>query len=141
MNSSFSMEYRESNRDLHVCLTGTFHHEAARALAEVLQRSDTGAGRIFLDVRNLAASGEGALGLLRQCLEDVPGERLLFKGELGFQLGKSGSRVLIVKKKTCTCDGKCAVCTCALRAKEAKERKLRQRQAQALTEERMPSCC
>lgn len=122
MNSSFVMKYRESNRDLHVRLTGAFHHAAALEFTEVLTRNYTGAGRVFLDVRELAALEEGAVQLFRQCVQNLPADKLLFKGELGFQLGRAGSKVLIVKERACQCSGACKVCACAQRAQEAKAR-------------------
>lgn len=124
MNNSFAMKYRESNHDLHVRLSGVFHTDAAKELSSMLKSNYSGAGRVFLDVRELAATGEGAKQLFKQCVQDLPAERLLFKGELGFQLGRSGSRVLIVKKRDCQCSGACTVCTCAQRAQEARERRV-----------------
>lgn len=118
MNSQFTMKYRESNSDLHVSVAGDFHVEAARELVEVLERNYSGTGRVFLDVRQMETLGEGEVQLFRQCLEGLPAERLLFKGELGFRLGRNGCRVLIVKKKACQCSGACAVCSCALRAQK-----------------------
>lgn len=123
MNNSFAMKYYESNRDLHVRLTGNFHSAAAQELTSVLKSNYTGAGRVFLDVRELATTEEGAMQLFKQCVQDLPAERLLFKGELGFQLGRNGSRVLIIKKRACQCSGACTLCKCAQRAQGAKERR------------------
>ncbi|MFR2385543.1 MAG: peptidylprolyl isomerase, partial [Bilophila wadsworthia] len=50
----------------------------------------------------------------RLCQTPVPASQLFFKGENGFNMAPSGSRVLIVppRKKKSGCCGKCAHCTC-----------------------------
>ena len=116
----FQMESRESNKDLHVRVSGIFDGDAAEALIGLLRRLYNGAGRIFIDTRGLVdLYAHGCRGF-RQALarESLPVERLFFKGEQGFQLGPDGSRVLIMKKKSCRCGGACRECACAKRLRE-----------------------
>lgn len=115
MPHPFTMQCRENNKDLHVKVSGDFYPNNAGELKELL-RSYTGAGRIFMDVRALRVAVEEHRHAFRQCLDGLPAERIFFKGEQGFSLGREGSRVLIIKEKACRCAGACAVCACSRRA-------------------------
>ena len=116
MNTPCTVQWRESNRDLHIRLDGSFHPVTASELENLLQQRYTGAGRVFVDVRALRVEDEVARDLFRQCLGPVPAEKTFFKGEQGVALGRNGSRVLLVKAKGCGCTGGCQRCACSLRA-------------------------
>lgn len=124
MNTDFRMESRESNRDLHVRISGTFDDNAAEALIGLLRTSYNGIGRIFIDTRELVDLHALGCRGFRQALEQekLPVERLFFKGEQGFRLGPDGSRVLIMKQHTCRCGGACRECACAKRLREHRTR-------------------
>lgn len=116
MPEGCTLSSRTSNHDLHIRLTGTFEESLSEHLRAVLQEKYNGQGRLFLDVRELAPLQTEQQALFRTCLADFPSRQLFFKGQNGFDVGINGSRVLIMKKKQCSCNGKCTVCTCARRA-------------------------
>ena len=121
MSGKFTVQSRESNRDLHVRLAGSFHIPAAQELGKLLRQRYTGAGRVFFDVRELDAPKAEQHTLFRQCIGPVPPEKVYFKGELGFALAIEGSRVLLMKKGSCRCQGACKTCACRQRAQKARK--------------------
>ena len=132
MSADFHMRFRHSSGNLHIQASGGFDEEAARALLELLQREYRSGGRVFVDTASLDSihpQGRDTLGTGLSAL-DMPAASLYFKGEKGFQVAPSGTRVLLVspggresgagggrpslaaRRKKGHCCGRCEHCTC-----------------------------
>ena len=96
MSTDFQMNYHHNKDNLHVKMQGIFDGNSAHELLNLFLREYRCGGRVFVDTT------------------PVPASQLFFKGENGFNMAPSGSRVLIVppRKKKSGCCGKCAHCTC-----------------------------
>lgn len=130
MGRDFYLQFRHSEGNLHVRAQGEFDADAAQELLELLQAEYHAGDRVFVDTAGLGAIHPSGRGMLDTGMEHtaVPLPSLFFKGEKGFQVAPSGSRVLIVsrEKKGETagrkpafapkpkkhCCGTCAHCTC-----------------------------
>ena len=124
----FQMRFRHSHGNLHIETMGGFDESAAEKLLQLVRRECPVGGRIFIDttgVDSVYPSGRHALNVgLGVTL--VPPSSLFFKGEKGFQVAPSGSRVIVMSRKAHErgisaetaerpkhrCCGKCAHCTC-----------------------------
>ena len=131
MCEDFQMRFRHSEGNLHIAAKGSFDGDSAQHLLELFVSEYQTGGRIFVDTAGLDEihpSGRIVLdsGLGRT---QVPPASLFFKGEKGFQLAPSGSRVIVISRKgqehrtaadavahhgpkKHKCCGKCAHCTC-----------------------------
>ena len=116
MSADFQMLFRHNNDNLHVRMLGVFDGNSAHELLNLFLREYRSGGRVFVDtacVREVMPFGSKVLQA-RLCQTPVPASQLFFKGEKGFRIAPSGSRVLVVpqKKKKEGCCGKCAHCAC-----------------------------
>ena len=111
MSADFHMQYHHNHDNLHVRIQGIFDGSSAHELLNLFLKEYRCGGRVFVDtvgLRDIVPFG-GKVLQARLCQTPVPASQLFFKGENGFQIAPSGSRVLIVppsKKKTGCC-GKC----------------------------------
>ena len=116
MSTDFQMNYHHNKDNLHVKMQGIFDGNSAHELLNLFLREYRCGGRVFVDtagVSEVLPFGSKVLQA-RLCQTPVPASQLFFKGENGFNMAPSGSRVLIVppRKKKSGCCGKCAHCTC-----------------------------
>ncbi len=116
MSADFHMQYHHNKDNLHVRMRGVFDGSSAHELLNLLLKEYRCGGRVFVDtaeLRDIVPFG-GKVLQARLCKTPVPAAQLFFKGENGFQIAPSGSRVLIVpqRKKKTGCCGKCKQCTC-----------------------------
>ena len=116
MSTDFQMNYHHNKDNLHVKMQGIFDGNSAHELLNLFLREYRCGGRVFVDtagVSEVLPFGSKVLQA-RLCQTPVPASQLYFKGENGFNMAPSGSRVLIVppRKKKSGCCGKCAHCTC-----------------------------
>ena len=121
MSTDFQMHYRHNKTNLHVRVKGTFDGTSAHELLNLFQREYRG-GNVFVDTAALGEIMPFGKNILqsRLCQTPVQAASLFFKGEKGFAVAPSGSRVLLVKQdKTAPdagrkkhCCGNCANCTC-----------------------------
>ena len=115
MSTDFQMNYHHNKDNLHVKMQGIFDGNSAHELLNLFLREYRCGGRVFVDtagVSEVLPFGSKVLQA-RLCQTPVPASQLFFKGENGFNMAPSGSRVLIVppRKKKSGCCGKCAHCT------------------------------
>ena len=127
MCADFKMKFRHSEGNLHVRASGGFDGDSACELLALFMEEYRAGGRIFVDTTGLNEihpSGrvvlDSGLGRTR-----VSPASLFFKGEKGFQVAPSGSRVIVMSRKAHErgisaetaerpkhrCCGKCAHCT------------------------------
>ena len=116
MSTDFQMNYHHNKDNLHVKMQGIFDGNSAHELLNLFLREYRCGGRVFVDtagVSEVLPFGSKVLHA-RLCQTPVPASQLFFKGENGFNMAPSGSRVLIVppRKKKSGCCGGCAHCTC-----------------------------
>ena len=104
MSTDFQMNYHHNKDNLHVKMQGIFDGNSAHELLNLFLREYRCGGRVFVDtagVSEVLPFGSKVLQA-RLCQTPVPASQLFFKGENGFNMAPSGSRVLIVpprKKK------------------------------------------
>lgn len=121
MSTDFQMHYRHNKTNLYIQVTGTFDGTSAHELLNLLQREYRG-GNVFVDTASLGGFMPFGKNVLqsRLCQTPVQAASLFFKGEKGFAVAPSGSRVLLVKQgeparndgRKKHCCGNCANCTC-----------------------------
>ena len=105
MSTDFQMNYHHNKDNLHVKMQGIFDGNSAHELLNLFLREYRCGGRVFVDtagVSEVLPFGSKVLQA-RLCQTPVPASQLFFKGENGFNMAPSGSRVLIVpprKKKS-----------------------------------------
>ena len=108
MSTDFQMNYHHNKDNLHVKMQGIFDGNSAHELLNLFLREYRCGGRVFVDtagVSEVLPFGSKVLQA-RLCQTPVPASQLFFKGENGFNMAPSGSRVLIVpprKKKSGCC--------------------------------------
>lgn len=124
MDTTFQLECRHSNDNMHVRMAGVFDGASAHELLHLLKAEYSGTGRIFIDTKHVQAINTLEKDTLKTHLQqtDISAASLYFKGEKGFAIAPSGSKVLILpprtKEKTResnakhVCTGKCAHCRC-----------------------------
>lgn len=127
----FQMRFRHSEGNLHIHASGGFDGESARELLALFRSEYRAGGRVFVDTVGLNDIQPSGRIMLDSELNrtQVPPASLFFKGEKGFQVAPSGSRVIVMSRKARkrgipadaadtpapekhTCCGKCAHCTC-----------------------------
>ena len=99
MRKKFQLNYRHSNGDLFINLTGEFDGMCAWELIKTINRKKTGSGRIFIDTNGLIRTAASGLELFKSHMSErkMPPDWLYFKGEKGFRMAPDGSRVIIFK--------------------------------------------
>lgn len=110
----YSVDYRYSNGNIHVGVSGEFNRNAAGVVLEILQTAYTGSGRIFIDtakIRNVAESGAEYSKTVFATL-GIPAACLFFKGKKGERIGPDGSKLLLMKEREKKCCGNCKNCSC-----------------------------
>lgn len=116
MNEAYSINFRLSNGNTHVGVSGEFNRDTASEIIAFLNQTYAGTGNVFIDtakIQNIVQSGadyfKSAFGSCH-----VPSKCLYFKGELGKNLGPDGSRLIILKtkEKKHQCCGNCKNCKC-----------------------------
>ena len=98
MSTDFQMNYHHNKDNLHVKMQGIFDGNSAHELLNLFLREYRCGGRVFVDtagVSEVLPFGSKVLQA-RLCQTPVPASQLFFKGENGFNMAPSGSRVLIV---------------------------------------------
>ena len=98
MSTDFQMNYHHNKDNLHVKMQGIFDGNSAHELLNLFLREYRCGGRVFVDtagVSEVVPFGSKVLQA-RLCQTPVPASQLFFKGENGFNMAPSGSRVLIV---------------------------------------------
>ncbi len=111
----YSVDYRHSNGNMHIGVSGEFTAGAAEAVLDILQKAYTGSGRIFIDTLNINSVAESGAEYFKQAFVKVnlPAANLFFKGEKGRSIGPNGSKLIILKaKEKKQCCGKCKNCSC-----------------------------
>lgn len=114
----YSVDFRHSNGNMHVDVSGEFNQNTAEAILEILQSAYTGSGRIFIDTVKINSIAESGAEYFKSAFAaiNIPAAILFFKGEKGRNIGPNGSKLLLIKerdKKAHTgCCGKCKNCTC-----------------------------
>ena len=100
MSTDFQMNYHHNKDNLHVKMQGIFDGNSAHELLNLFLREYRCGGRVFVDtagVSEVLPFGSKVLQA-RLCQTPVPASQLFFKGENGFNMAPSGSRVLIVRQ-------------------------------------------
>ncbi|SMC39204.1 hypothetical protein SAMN02746065_101330 [Desulfocicer vacuolatum DSM 3385] len=121
MQNHFQMNIKKSNGDLHVRAQGSFNGNSAWELLNLLHATYKGKGRIFVDTRHLQEVFPFGCDIFKNYLDKgiVPPEILYFKGENGFAMAPTGSKVLkIAEKSRHGCKGNCVNCKCNVRKKK-----------------------
>lgn len=129
MNAQFQLKCRHSKDNLHVWMAGVFDGASAHELLRLLQAEYSGVGRIFINTSELRDINPLEKDVLRTHLQQtaISANCLYFKGEKGFTIAPSGSRVLILPSRlkekdrnppAHVCTGKCAQCRCHKRHTE-----------------------
>lgn len=111
----YSMDFRHSNGNMHVGVSGEFNVNTARDLIELLKSTYSGSGRVFIDTAKIQRVAAGGAEYFKKMFHnaDVPTACLFFKGEQGRQIGPDGSKLIILKaKEKKHCCGNCANCKC-----------------------------
>ena len=101
MSTDFQMNYHHNKDNLHVKMQGIFDGNSAHELLNLFLREYRCGGRVFVDtagVSEVLPFGSKVLQA-RLCQTPVPASQLFFKGENGFNMAPSGSRVLIVPQE------------------------------------------
>ncbi len=118
MSSSFSIQSRRSNGNLHLRPKGDLDGSSAWELINLMTDKYDGKGRVFIDTQGLREIHPFGCGIFKCGLNKgaIPPNRLYFKGKKGFEMAPSGSRVIVAPKGPgCRCDGNCRNCRCALK--------------------------
>ena len=121
MQDHFQISIKKSNGDIHVRAQGSFNGNSAWELVNLLHATYKGKGRIFLDTRQLQEVFPFGCDVFKNHLNKriVPPEILYFKGENGFSMAPTGSKVLkIAEKSVHKCKGNCVNCKCKARKKK-----------------------
>lgn len=111
----YSVDYRHSNGNMHVGVSGEFNANTAEAVLEILKTAYTGSGRIFIDTAKIHNVVESGAEYFKKAFArtEVPLSSLFFKGEMGRDIGPNGSKLIILKEKEKKhCCGKCTNCSC-----------------------------
>ena len=109
----YSVDFRHSNGNMHVGVSGEFNQNTADAVLEILQRAYTGSGRIFIDTAKINSIVDSGAEYFKAAFAgiNVPTACLFFKGEKGRNIGPNGSKLLLVKEREkkphSGCCGKC----------------------------------
>lgn len=115
MERNFQIKFKKSNGNLHLHPAGDLDGSSASVLVQFLHEKYEGKGRVFIEtdaIQNLHPFGCHTFQR-RLNRKKLPADRIYFKGEKGFKLAPSGSRVLISKgQRTCRCQGRCENCKC-----------------------------
>ena len=100
MNKGFNITFRHSAGNLHIYLSGEFNGMCAWELSKTIKRRYAGSGRIFVNTAGLNRVLSSGVKLFKShpTRAVVSLEQLYFKGEAGFKIAPSGSRVIICKK-------------------------------------------
>lgn len=101
MNSDFTINFKKSCGNLHICLNGYFNGMCAWTLIKTIKNEYNGTGRVFVStdgLKNLMVSGIN-LFKTNMTLTIMPLDRLFLKGKNGFKIGPNGCKVLICKKQ------------------------------------------
>ena len=125
MQGHFQMSIKKSNGNIHVRPQGSFNGNSAWELLNVLHNTYKGEGRIFIDTRYLQRVLSFGCDIFKNHLNKrlIPPEVLYFKGEKGFSMAPTGSKVIKIPEKSahkckCKCKGNCANCKCKVRKKK-----------------------
>jgi hypothetical protein len=120
MSTNFKVEFKKSNCDLHLYVSGDFDGSSAWELINLIQEKYDEKGQIFIETQNLREICPFGRHTF-QCglvLTQVPAHRLFFEGEKGFDIAPKGSKVLVNHKKhRCRCNGNCTHCPCSEKEK------------------------
>ncbi|HBV42226.1 hypothetical protein JBF11_08905 [Taurinivorans muris] len=114
VSADYRVDYRCSNGNIHVDVSGEFNRNTAGAVLEILQTAYTGSGRIFIDtaqIQNVVECGAEYFKTAFAAI-DVPTACLFFKGKKGERIGPDGSRLLLMKEREKKCCGNCKNCSC-----------------------------
>ena len=115
MQGHFQMSIKKSNGNIHVRPQGSFNGNSAWELVNLLHATYQGKGRIFIDTRQLRDVFPFGCDIFKNHLNKgvVPPEILYFKGENGFAMAPTGSKVIKISEKSGhKCKGNCADCKC-----------------------------
>ncbi|WP_319406554.1 hypothetical protein [uncultured Desulfosarcina sp.] len=113
MSSNFQVEFKKNNGNLHVSPSGDFDGSAAWELINLLHEHYDGEGRVYIETTNLRQLCPFGCTTFQCRLnrQQLPVERLFFKGEKGADIAPKGSTVIRSLPKH-RCRGNCANCTC-----------------------------
>ena len=111
MNRSFYLAFRHSDVNLHITMSGSFDGTSALALLNTVWREHRPEGKVFIDTRKLDQVLESGAELLKIGTQQlpVPLSKIFFKGEQGFAIAPSGTRVLLIARRK-KADGHCTGC-------------------------------
>lgn len=79
----------------------------------MIKKKYKGDGKVFVDARGLTEILPFGAQIVRKKLDRriIDRDKLIFKGEDGYQIAPHGCRVLVVvPSRTCRCSGKCDGC-------------------------------
>jgi hypothetical protein len=114
MSSNFQVEYKKSNGNLHVHPSGDFDGSSAWELVNLLHEQYDGQGQVYIDTGSLKELCPFGCSTFQYRLnrQQLPFERLYFKGEKGEKMAPKGSNVMKSSPKH-RCRGNCANCKCS----------------------------
>jgi hypothetical protein len=110
MSDFYELNPESRNGNLYVKAKGTFDGAAAWSLIRLIQNWYKGAGRVFVDTRQVSEVKPFAASILesRITISLLPRERLFFKGRLGLDLAPLGCKVILESpNQSCGCPNSC----------------------------------
>ncbi|MBF0377735.1 MAG: HD-GYP domain-containing protein [Desulfamplus sp.] len=128
MNTSFEIESRISNGNLHLYPKGDFDGSSACELLNFIHDRYSGKGKVFIDTNHLHRLCSFGCDTFRCGLNSslLPPDRIFFKGKNGFEIAPNGSRVIVAsenkkdehqnsihKDREHKCSGNCKNCKCS----------------------------
>ncbi len=116
MSTNFQIEVKRGKDNLYITPKGDFDGSSAWELVNLLDKQYNGKGQVVIDTHNLCEMCPFGCSTFR-CLLNVgklPSNRLIFKGEKGYELAPEGYEVFeSTEKHNCRCNGNCANCSCS----------------------------
>ncbi len=134
MNTEFSMSHRVNLGNMHINLSGYIDELATEKLLTTIKEVHVGAGRIFIDARNITSLSPKASENFKNSFNNlsINNNNLYIKGKEGIELIPEGGRLIMFNEKKekehkghscsgsggCNCKVPCKVCKCAEKRKE-----------------------
>ena len=117
-----SIYINQRNGNLHIDLVGNFNSSTAEVLTSAMVASYSGKGNIFIKtakVTDIASDSKDIFNQLLNC-SGLPRKNIYLMGERGMDIGASGTKILIPRKKSHSGHGcgKCKNCTCLKKKSE-----------------------
>ena len=113
MSTNFHVIFKKSSGNLHVNPKGDFDGSSAWELVNLIHKKYDGTGSVFIDTNNLGQICSFGCDTFQCQLNRhiIPFDRLIFKGEKGYDMAPKGSKVIIPPQKH-HCGGNCTYCRC-----------------------------